>query len=186
MNTKRALMGLILPAIIGASAAFAQQPTLNKLNLTPIKGGTEYQASALNNISGAVVIPAIHNGRPVTDIGNFQADITSVIIPDGVQITGWGFGNCKNLISVIFQGSNITVRKDRIPSAFPGDLLIAYQANGAGTYTRPAGGKNWTKQRQRGALSDDVSEAASAIGRNRKGGGEQPTQKFCPTCGKPL
>ena len=123
----------------------AQQPTLNKLNLTPIKGGTEYQASALNNISGAVVIPPTHNGKPVTDIGNFQVDITSVIIPDGVQITGWGFGNCKNLTSVTFQGSNITARKDRIPSAFPGDLLIAYQAGGAGTYTRPAGGKNWTK-----------------------------------------
>jgi len=141
---KKVFMSLVLLAIIGTSAVFAQEPTLDKLDLRPIKSGTEYQVRALNTkISGAVVIPATYNGLPVTSVVHFLGcnDITSLTIPAGVKIEG---GNCNypKVTSITFQGSDITGTLDN----FPGDLKIAYQANGAGTFTRPEGGKNWRKQ----------------------------------------
>jgi len=71
--TKRELMGLVLPAIIGASVAFAQQPTLDKLKFV----GTTAQA-ANKQISGAVVIPDTYNGKPVEGINAFSE--TGIIV----------------------------------------------------------------------------------------------------------
>jgi len=146
-------MGLILPAIIGASTAFAQQPTLDKLKLVSIKGGAEYKANPINNqISGAVVIPATYNGKPVSvDYFTGCKEITSVTIPAGAQFSDVysGFQGCTKLTSVTFQGSDTIFSQSGKAGngvRFQGDLSIAYQTSGAGTYTRPAGGTNWTKQ----------------------------------------
>ena len=169
---KKTLISFVLLAIIGTSAVFAQQPTLDKLNLVVLGSGATatYRADALNtDISGAVVIPDTYNGRPVTAIGSFGrcTKITSVIIPENVTtIAGNAFLGCTGITSLTIPSSltrnlgfglsslsnsltSVTFAGSGLPGmngSFPGDLAIAYQAGGAGTYTRPAGGRNWTKQ----------------------------------------
>jgi len=62
---KKVFMAIALIALIGTSAVFAQQPTLDKLTFTPSprNNPTAYIASAANNqISGAVVIPGAYEG----------------------------------------------------------------------------------------------------------------------------
>jgi hypothetical protein len=184
---KKVLMSLVLLAIIGTSAVFAQAPTLDKLELH--LGGKadsqRYEARAANrDISGAVVIPAKQNNIPVTSVDGFNGckDITSVTIPEGVTSIGtWGFRGCTNLTSITIPASvgsiasyafqncskltSVTFKSGATKlsissqSPFDGDLYVAYQAGGAGTYTRSAGGKNWVKQ------------GGAAV---------------CPTCGQPL
>jgi len=137
---KRVLMGLVLLVISGTSAIFAQQPTLDKLNIR--KGGDgNYMATALNkNISGAVVIPDTYDGKPVNRIyvNGFSncTGITSVIIPNSVTviendafhgctgiksitipasvtIIGYNaFRNCTNLTSVTFLSTGIRLTKN--------------------------------------------------------------------------
>jgi hypothetical protein len=179
---KRVLMSLALLAIIGTSAVFAQAPTLDKLELR--LGGKadsqRYEARAANkDISGAVVIPAKQNNIPVTIVDSFSGcvGITSVTIPEGVTSIGTsGFRNCTNLTSITIPASvesiatyafqncskltSVTFKggATRV-NGFDQDLNVAYQVGGAGTYTRPAGGKNWVKQ------------GGAAV---------------CPTCGQPL
>jgi len=121
-----------------------------KFTIIGASGGTDqgkYQAEPLNNnINGAVVFPTTYDGKPVVRIQGFGncGEITSVTIPAGVVSNGNSFINCAKLISVTFQGSNW---KNLSGSpAFPGDLDAKYKAGGAGTYTRTAGGKEWTKQ----------------------------------------
>jgi len=147
---KRVLMSLVLLAIIGTSAVFAQQPTLDKLQFAIIgaSGGTDqgkYEAQPLNNnISGSVVFPTTYNNIPVVRIQGFGncGEITSVTIPAGVVSNGNSFINCAKLTSVTFQGSDW---KNLSGSpAFPGDLDAKYKAGGAGTYTRS--GNTWTKE----------------------------------------
>jgi len=142
---KRVLMSLVLLALIGTSAVFAQTPTLDKLEMRSIKNGAEYQAGALNTkISGDVVVPATYNGKPVTAASSFTGcnEITSITYPAGVAIVH-GFANLFKVTSITFQGSDITGEL----SSLPGDLKAKYQAGGAGTYTRPDGNsKTWTKQ----------------------------------------
>ena len=160
-------MSLVLLAIIGTSAVFAQAPTLNKLKF--VATGQTYRAEALNgDISGQVVIPDTYNGRAVTQVAILRTNITSLIIPEGVtsigpstnslsgnkeltsvtipasmtQITTGAFSECPKLTSVTFGGSNTKILST---GGFPGDLAVAYQANGAGTYTRAAGSNNWKK-----------------------------------------
>jgi len=143
-------MSLVLLAIIGTSAVFAQQPTLDKLQFAIIgaSGGTDqgkYEAQPLNNnISGSVVFPTTYNNIPVVRIQGFGncGEITSVTIPAGVVSNGNSFINCAKLTSVTFQGSDW---KNLSGSpAFPGDLDAKYKAGGAGTYTRS--GNTWTKE----------------------------------------
>jgi len=186
MNTNKILMGLVLPAIIGASAAFAQQPTLDKLKFSIYNGRYAYAMAADNNTSGAVVIPPTYNGLPVTRVALFggRKGITSVILPNSLteidqnafvsctgikSITipasvtkiGSAFDTCTNLTSVTFEGGAATLSSyaNARVKAFPGDLDTKYQAGGAGTYTRSAGSNTWTKQ------------GGAAV---------------CPTCGRPM
>jgi hypothetical protein len=141
---KKVLMSLVLLAIIGTSAVFAQAPTLDKLKLTV--GVTYVTAAAANNqIKGEVVIPDTHEGKPVKDVGVFKdiTGITSVVIPTSVtNFINDAFKRCTNLTSVTFGGSNI----NNASFAFDGDLGAKFKAGGAGTYTRQAGGTVWTKQ----------------------------------------
>jgi hypothetical protein len=161
---KKTLMSLVLLAIIGTSAVFAQAPTLDKLKMTKltVSNFSGYNAEPLNkDISGEVVFPATYEGLPVA-IGNFSIarQITSVIIPAGVKWYSWGLNPCPELTSVTFGGSDFTpTNNSALPNTiFPGDLSTKYKAGGAGTYTRPAGSNTWTK------LGAGV----------------------CPTCGQPL
>ena len=167
---KKVLMSIVLLAIIGTSAVFAQQPTLDKLKFSANNSG--YTVTAANKqISGAVVIPDTYNGKPVTRVYDFAdcTGITSVSIPDTVIIMeASAFLRCTGLTSVtipasittinfnVFRGTNLTsvtfqggTAKMETPGAnspFDGDLVAKYKAGGAGTYTRQAGGTVWTKQ----------------------------------------
>jgi len=171
---KRVLMSFVLLAVIGTSAVFAQQPTLDKLAFPTNTSG--YTAIAKKDISGAVVIPDTYNGKPVTGVSTFgrNPNITSVVLPNSLitidinafmsdtgitsitipasvtKIENGAFRGCTNLTSVTFLRSDITLTANPNMSwaanSFDGDLGNKYQAGGAGTYTRQAGSNNWTKQ----------------------------------------
>jgi hypothetical protein len=155
---------------VGAGAVFAQEPVSDKLNFVRPNNSTgPYTVHARNtNLSGELVIPDTYSGAPVATIGNFMncAGITGVIIPGSVTFIGINafngtginkvtipasvdnigtaaFANCNNLTSVTFEGR---VKTFGSANAFFGDLVAKHNAGGAGTYTREAGGKNWTKQ----------------------------------------
>jgi len=154
---KKALMSIVLLAFVTVGVAFAQSPTLDKLNFASMTstgsgGNTFIAVSAANkNISGTVVIPDTYNNRSVTRIPG-QAfmncrDITSVTIPASIsQISQRAFDGCTNLTSVTFGSSATTMDETGVNASFPGDLAAKYKAGGAGTYTRQAGGTVWTKQ----------------------------------------
>jgi len=185
---KKTLMSIVLLAIIGTSAVFAQAPTLDKLRFLDDKnGGYEVAAKDKKTISGEVVIPDTYNGKPVRKLfakAFEDSSITSVIIPNSVNVIGSGaFTSCVGLTSVTIPASvtkiehsafigwgktmNLTsvtfqgsnITMDKGVRTFDGDLDAKYQAGGAGTYTRDVGGKVWTK----------VGGVA-----------------LCPTCGQPL
>ena len=148
---KRVMMGFILLAMVAASAAFAQQPTLDKLSFTGAEMSNDFIALPANDrISGAVVIPATYNGKKVFAVMNFMdcRSITSVTIPASVtDIYARAFQNCASLTSVTFQGTATNnIYASGADASFPGDLATKYKAGGAGTYTRSAGGTVWTKQ----------------------------------------
>jgi hypothetical protein len=170
---KRVLMSLVVFAIIGTSAVFAQEPTLDKVRSEKVSSG--YRVRAANkNISGTVVIPAVIDGITMNRIDEFRGctGITEVIILNGLSVidstsfqdcTGLksitipasvtdigatAFRNCTNLTSVTFQGSTTKINDayGKSNPTFPGDLIAKYMAGGAGTYTRSAGSDTWTKQ----------------------------------------
>jgi hypothetical protein len=170
------LMSLVLLAIVGTSAVFAQQPTLDKLNFVAGgSGATAYYRVEPQNkaISGAVVIPGTYNGKS-TWVANFTncTQITSVTLLDGaISILSGSFDvgafqGCTGLTSVTLPASMTSIGAnsfrdcDNLTSVtflgntianfsnygIPGDLVTKYRAGGAGTYTRPAGSNTWTKQ----------------------------------------
>ena len=171
---KRVLMSLVVLALIGTRAAvfpprvFAQEPTLDKLRFEQISGKWASRP-ANNQISGAVVIPGTHNGITVDRAGDYFtsiANITSVTILEGATlIVPRGFSSCTGLTSVTIPASvaeiganafagcttltSVTIRGSNTKignAAFsPTDFNMAYQAGGAGTYTRQAGSNTWTK-----------------------------------------
>ena len=168
---KKVLMSLVLLAIIGTSAVFAQQPTLDKLAFTSGGTGVLIVKEANKNISGEVVIPDTYDGKPVINVYGFVdcTGITSVSIPDSViimeasaflrctgltsvtipaSITTINFNVFRgtNLTSVTFQGGTTKMERSGANSPFDGDLVDKYKAGGAGTYTRQAGGTVWTKE----------------------------------------
>jgi len=149
-----------LLAIIGTSAVFAQQPTLDKLTFFNNTAQVCEARAANQQISGAVVIPATSpSGRSVTGVGRFQncTGIISVVFPDsGTTITifnsafrnctgltsitipasvrtiqNLAFADCTNLTSVTFKGE--FQRQTDIQNSndvFPGDLRAKYVAGG--------------------------------------------------------
>lgn len=73
--------------------------TPNDLRFTLIDGSYVVSAVDPSSITGAVNIPAIHKGLPVTKIGNFSnSKITSVTIPNSITtISDSAFYNCYSL-----------------------------------------------------------------------------------------
>ncbi|MCL2214022.1 MAG: leucine-rich repeat protein [Treponema sp.] len=83
------------------------------LEFTLINDGKEYEVSAGDATSGVIVIPSVHNNKPVTTIadgswdydppsgGFIKTEITGVIIPLSVtKIGGNAFEDCHNLTSI--------------------------------------------------------------------------------------
>jgi len=170
----KTLMSLVLLTFVTVGAAFAprvfaQTPTLDKLKFT--QNGNSYIATPVNNqISGAVVIPATDpSGKKVTAVGGFQncKNITSVIIPDGIGVNSSAFSGCDNLTSVTFQGTSSIFSSS---TTIPGDLRAKYLAGGAGTYTRSAGGTNWTKQSSASAPAPSVNTSLDGKWEIQSGG----------------
>jgi len=200
---KVGLMSVVLLAVTGL--VFAQQPTLDKLKLVPI-GTTGYDAQALDkNVSGTVVIPGFYNNKPVTRVNGFAncPGVTGVVIPENVTLIGWAafqngsgligvtipasvtkidnyaFQNCNNLTSVTFLSSAIDMNAAN-NTVFPGDLVLAQQAGGAGTYTRPPRGGNWTKQSGGQAVGYAAPEPSAPAVYYSNVGPAQPVQPVQP------
>jgi hypothetical protein len=75
-----------------------------------INNGTAYSVSKGTSTSPVVVIPAVHEGKPVTEIADSgftsYENLTSIIIPEGVTSIGDGaFVGCYSLTSVIIPDS---------------------------------------------------------------------------------
>ena len=113
---KKTLLSMAMLVIIGTSAVFAQQPTMDKLkwidsysvnaNESSTRKRDRFQA-ANNTISGVLVLPGTYNGNP-TEAKNFQncTQLTSVILLDGTAaIATSAFNNCTNLTSIIIPAS---------------------------------------------------------------------------------
>ncbi len=88
----------------------------NKGSLVSLKyilssDGNSYGILGIGNVTASdIVIPNIHEGLPVTTVGNYafenSANITSVTIPEGVTSVGdSAFKNCANLKTVILPNS---------------------------------------------------------------------------------
>ncbi len=73
--------------------------------------GESYSVSGCNeSASGALTIPSVYNGKPVTNIGNGAfsrcTGLTSVTIPNSVTSIGeWAFSGCTGLTSITIPNS---------------------------------------------------------------------------------
>lgn len=95
------LISIITSIPLTASAASTSDLTFKLNSNKKSYSVTDCSTSA----KGKIVIPAVHNGKPVTRIGSkaFKdcSGLTSITIPDGVTSIGYSaFEYCENLISV--------------------------------------------------------------------------------------
>jgi len=101
-----------LLAFAFASAVHAQNGT-EELAYELIDNGRAYSVSKGTVKDGAVIIPAVYNGLPVTTIGErafFMAQITSITIPNSVtSIEKGAFEDCEELTSIIIPNSVKTI-----------------------------------------------------------------------------
>jgi len=92
----------------------AQAASESDLTFTPNSDGESYSVTGCDSLaSGKLVIPATHNGKPVTSIGEDAfsdcTGLTSITIPDSVVSIGEGaFSGCSSLesITIPFVGGN--------------------------------------------------------------------------------
>jgi len=115
---KKTLMSIVLLAIIGTSAVFAQAPTLDKIFFVDYKVSNDrdsYDARASNDKTkrnGVIVIPDTYNGKPVVAVGNFSSapDITGFILPNSlIVIRSSAFANDTGLTSITIPASVTTI-----------------------------------------------------------------------------
>jgi len=120
---------------------------------TLTNNNTAYSVSKGTAVAASIIIPAVHNGLPVTMVASNRfrdyTVLTSITIPGSVTSIGsYAFDGCSGLTSVTIQGK-ITSANFASLSPFPGDLRDKYLAanGGPGTYTRPSGSSDtWTRQ----------------------------------------
>ncbi len=120
-----------------ASATPAASPLPTDLRYELINGGTEVRITGYKGTGGAVLIPSLIEGRPVTAVANYAfygvttinsvtmspglkgignyafykcSGIISVVLPDGlVTIGDYAFGSCVSLTSVSIPGSVVSI-----------------------------------------------------------------------------
>ena len=103
----------ILLALLGFMVALAPLPATAQFIYTTNNG--TITITGYNGLGGAVTIPSIINGLPVTSISSqaFQNNsiLTSVMIPSSVTSMGfWTFRSCSNLTNVTISGSITSLR----------------------------------------------------------------------------
>jgi len=108
-NFLKTFLIITLVALVGFSMIACSEPEPTGLAYSSINGGTAYSVSKGTVTSGAVVIPAAHEGKPVTAIADdaFEdADITGVSIPLSVTSIGsHAFAGCTNLTGITIPAS---------------------------------------------------------------------------------
>ena len=95
-----------LISFLGFSPAVLSAATVDDLNFTAINNDTEYSVSAKDpaSIAGTLIIPATHNGKPVTQIADrafYYSPLTSISLP--ITLTSIGtqaFSDCNSLTSI--------------------------------------------------------------------------------------
>ena len=184
----------------GNSGSVTSSPTATVVTVQPtaglafelIRGNTEYSVSlGTAHAAGEVVIPAIHNGLPVTMIADnafsTAVNMTSIVLPNSITGIGAGafsetglisitipsgvtsirdnaFQGCTNLIRVTFTGT-ITASNFSSANPFPGDLRTRYLANdgGIGTYIRADGTINTWTGAPTGVTAETVSSSSIRV-----------------------
>ena len=147
MKTKRNVLGIcllgivLLPVVVQAQFKF----TTNNGSITI----TGYNTAAGLN----AIIPAATNGYPVTSIGQYAFEastVTNVVIPNSVtNIGSYAFYDCSSLTSVYFQGNAPVNGSDT--SVFLNDTNTIYYLPGKTGWHSPFDGRPavlWNPQSQ--------------------------------------
>jgi hypothetical protein len=139
---------LLIIIVIAVMGIFAQEGTLQSngtpgLSYTLLPGTTAYSVSGGSVATGAVVIPSVYNGVPVTTIASHaflnRTGITNVTIPDSVTSIGaLAFSGCSSLTNVTI-GNGVTIIDDQAFANCPGLTRITIPASvnsiGQNTFT---------------------------------------------------
>jgi len=105
--------------------------------------GTEITITGYTGAGGAVVVPDAIGGLPVRTIGDYafsdRADLTGVVIPDGVTSIGsYGFLGCTGLTSIEVAAGNAVYRsEDGVLFNRSQTTLIQYPGGKRGSYVIP-------------------------------------------------
>lgn len=147
--------------VISDSTEYTVESTSNPdLTFTLNSDGTEYSVSdCIETASGSLDIPSIHNGLPVTSIGNYAfyncTSLSSITIPDSVTsigdsafwfctslssitigdgVTSIGdtvFNGCTSLTSITFEGDAPTLGTD-VFDTYNSNLTVYYYDDATG------------------------------------------------------
>ena len=121
---------------------------INEVNGDPLKyevvGDTVTIKDFKETASGALAIPSIYEGKPVTSIGDwafYETKLTRVTIPDSVTGIGYAaFSKCLSLKSIgIGEGNTKYSSEDGVLFDKNKTVLIHFPAGKGGHYTIPDG-----------------------------------------------
>ena len=132
-----------------AAAVMLLFGAVNEVNGDPLKyevvGDTVTIKDCKETASGALAIPSIYEGKPVTSIGDWAfygcTKLTSVTIPDSVTGIGYAaFSKCGSLKSIdVGEGNTEYSSEDGVLFDKNKTVLIHFPAGKGGHYTIPDG-----------------------------------------------
>jgi hypothetical protein len=138
-----------LPISIFAAAVMSLFGAVNEVNGDPLKyevvGDTVTIKDCKETASGALAIPSIYEGKPVTRIGDWAfygcTKLTRVKIPDSVTGIGYAaFSKCGSLKSIdVGEGNTEYSSEDGVLFDKNKTVLIHFPAGKGGHYTIPDG-----------------------------------------------